>query len=377
MGPAYTPAALLKLIRAVLPPLVAASLLLTAYAVAIRASGSTFFAIDTWFKWDGGYYSIAHTGYELMDCAGIPGFHPGQWCGNAGWFPGYPYLVRGVHLLTGVDTKLVAVIVSQIFAVLSLMLIWNMFLSRRNWPLLLLCAFAPGTYYFLVIFPMSMTMCFMLVTLWALRQQDYVLALLAGTVVGITYPSGIWLAGGLASGLLFEFWRGRRPHPRAWLAVTGPVIGFGLVLFDHHVSVGAWNAFFLTQEKYQHGIHNPVTVLRERFASLWVWKAGWQTAIQSLTAAALVLVAAGSAVRAMWRRKEQPGDVALAVHGLMYWLLPLMIGGGLSPYRSESLLAPAVAGLQRVPRLAVVVLLLAAITIWMIMATEFARGRLV
>src|SRR5688572_27929452 len=249
----------MKLTKAVLPPLIAACLMFAAYAIAVRASGSPFFAIDTWFKWDGGhYFDIAHTGYKLIDCAGIPGFHPGQWCGNSAWFPGYPYLVRAVHRLTGVDTKLVALIVSQIFAVLSLMLVWNVFLSRRNLPLLLLCAFAPGTYYFLVIFPMSMTMCFMLVTFWAQRQQDYVLALLAGTVVGFTYPSGIWLAGALASGLLVEHWSGRHPHPRAWLAVAGPVIGFGLVLLEHHLSVGAWNAFFLTQQKYQHSIHNPV-----------------------------------------------------------------------------------------------------------------------
>jgi hypothetical protein len=375
---AYTPNAVQKLTTAVVPPLVAACLMLAAYAVAVNASGSSVFAIDTWFKWDGGhYFDIAHTGYALVDCAGVPGFHPGQWCGNAGWFPGYPYVVRGVHLLTGADTKLVAVLVSQTFAALSLILIWNVFLSRRNWALLLLCAFAPGTYYFLVIFPMSMTMCFILVALWAQRQGDSVLALLAGTVVGFTYPSGLWLAGVMASGLLFEQWRGKRPRPRAWLAAAGPVMGFGLVLLDHHVSVGAWNAFFLTQQKYQHGIHNPVAVLRERLASLGVWNPGWQTAVQSLTAATLVAVGAASAMRAVWRRKEQPADVALAVHGLTYWLLPLVLGGGLSPYRSESLLMPAVAGLQRIPRLAVVVLLLAAIAIWIVMATEFAKGSLV
>jgi hypothetical protein len=368
----------MKLTRAVLPPLLAACLMVAAYAVAVRASGATFFAIDTWFKWDGGhYFTIAFTGYELMDCAGIPGFHPGQWCGNSAWFPGYPYLARGVHLLTGVDTKLVLLIVSQVFAVLSLTLVWNVFLSRRNWPLLLLCAFAPGTYYFLVIFPMSMAMCFMLVTLWAQRQQDYVLALLAGTVAGFTYPSGIWLAGVLASGLLFEHWRGRRPPPRAWLAVAGPVVGFGLVLLEHHLTLGVWNAFFLTEEKYKLGINNPVAVLRERLAPIWGWNPGWQSGVQSLTAAVLVLIGTASTARVVLRRREQPGDVAHAVHGLTYWVLPLVIGGGLSLFRSESLLVPAVTGLQRIPRFAVVVLLLVAVTIWIIMATEFARGRLI
>jgi hypothetical protein len=271
----------------------------------------------------------------------------------------------------------VAVLVSQTFTVLSLVLIWNVFLARRNWPLLLLYAFAPGTYYFLVIFPMSMTMCFMLVALWAHRQHDSLLVLLAGTVVGFTYPSGLWLSGALASALLVEHWRGRRPHRREWLAAAGPVIGFGLVLLDHQVSVGAWNAFFLTQQKYQHGLHNPVMVLRERLEYLWTWRPGWQVAIQSVMAAVLVLAGAASAARALLRGKEQPGDVALAAHGLIYWLFPLGLGGGLSPFRAESLLVPAVAGLQRMRRDAVVLLLLAAITVWLVMATEFARGSLI
>ena len=349
-----------------------------AYAVAVRAADSTFFAIDTWFKWDSGhYFDIAHKGYELMDCAGIPPHHPGQWCGNSAWFPGYPYVVRGVHLLTSLDTKLVALIVSQFFAVLSLTLVWNLFLSRRNVPLLLLCAFAPGTYYFLFIFPMSMAMCFMLVTLWAQRQQDYLLAFLAGTVAGLTNPSGMWLAGGLASGLLFEYWRGRRPPLRAWLPVAGPVLGFCLVLLEHQLVLGVWNAFFLSEEKYQLGINNPLSALYQRLALVWGLEQGWQAACQSLIAAVLVLVGTAYVARAVWRRKEQPGDVTLAVHGLIYWALPLVIGGGLSVFRSESLLVPAVTNLQRVSRVAVVILLLAAITIWIMMATEFARGRLV
>jgi hypothetical protein len=368
----------MKLTKAVLPPLLAAGLMFAAYAVAVHASGSPFFAIDTWFKWDGGhYFTIAFTGYELRDCAGLPGFHPGQWCGNSAWFPGFPYLARGVHLLTGVDLKLPLLNLSQVFAVLSLTILWNLFLSRRNLPLLLLCAFAPGTYYFLVIFPMSMAMCFILITLWAQRQQDHLLTWLAGTVAGLTYPSGIWLTGVLASALLFEHWRGRHPSPRAWLAVAGPVLGFCLILLDQHVTVGAWNAFFLTEEKYKLGINNPVVVLGQRLASIWGWKPGWQAAVQSLMAATLVLTGAASTSRAVMRRAERPGGVAQAVHGLTYWALPLIIGGGLSLFRSESLLLPAVVGLQRMPRVAVVALLLVAMTIWILMATEFARGALI
>lgn len=366
------------LLRATLPPFIVAGLLIAAFAGAVRASGSDFFAFDTWIKWDSGHYEdVAERGYEFTSCAEVLGFHPAQWCGNAGWFPGYPFLVRGVRLLTGVPTKLVMILVSQAFAVLSLLIVWNLFLSRRDPAVLLLCAFAPGTYYFLVAFPMSMTVCFMLVTLWAQRERHPVTALLAGAVVGFTYPSGICLAGVLASALLVDHWRGERQRARDWLPVAGPILGFCLVLLVHHLAVGLWNAFFLIQEKYQHGINNPIAVLRQRSAYIWVWKPGWQTGIQSLVAAALVLAGAATTAVALWRRRDTPGDAAVATHGLTYWLFPLVLGGAVSPYRAESLLMPAVVGLRRIPPIALIPLILAAVAIWAVMATEFAHGWLV
>lgn len=350
-----------------------------AYALAVDLADARFFAIDTWFKWDGGhYFSIADTGYELMDCAGIPGFHPGQWCGNSAWFPGYPYFVRLVHLVTGYDTKLVALFVSQAFALLALGLLWNLFLSRRNPVLLLLCAFAPGTYYFLVIFPMSMVLSLILLTMWAHGERHYLTAFVTALAAGFTYPTGVILAGVLAASLVIDYLRDSRPPLRAWLPVAGPIIAFGLVLLVHHVATGHWNAFFLTQEKYKNGINNPLTVMRERMAYLWAWHpVWWKVNVQSLLAAALVLLSAGSTVHAMVRRVSRPGDIMLAIQGLIYWLFPMVVGGHVSPYRAESLLVPAVTGLHRCRPMALVPLLLAAIAIWLIMATEFARGNIV
>jgi hypothetical protein len=353
--------------------------MLAAYAGAVQVSGSSFFDINTWFKWDGGhYFSIADSGYELVDCAGIPGFHPGQWCGNSAWFPGYPYFVRLVHFITGYDTKLLALFVSQAFALVSLGLLWNLFLSRQNAVLLLLCAFAPGTYYFLMIFPMSMALSLILLTMWAQRERHYVTAFLTATAAGFTYPTGVVLAGVLASTLVIEYLRGARPQPRAWLPVAGPIIAFGLVLLVHHVATGHWNAFFLTQEKYKNSINNPVTVMRERMAYLWAWHpVWWKICVQSILAAALVLIRLGSTVRAAVRRKAQAGDFMLAIQGLIYWLFPMVVGGHVSPYRAESLLVPAVTGLQRFRPAVLAPILLLAIAIWVIMATEFARGNIV
>jgi hypothetical protein len=369
---------MLRFARAVLPPVVALALMLAGFAWAARDSELELFTYDTWIKWDSGHYlTIAERGYEFMSCAELEGYNPAHWCGNAGWFPGYPHLLRGLRYLTGAPTMLLEVIVSQVFALVDLLLVWNLFLSRRNAALLLLCAFAPGTYYFLVGFPMSMTVCFVLLALWAQRERHDVVAVLSGIAAGLTYPSGIWLTGVLALTLAVGRWRGERPRAGAWLAVAGPAIGFGLVLLIHHVTVGHWDAFFLTQEKYGHTVNNPFAVLWQRSLYIWVWRPGWQIGLQSLLAAAIVVIGAIVVAAAMRRRTDAPGEPALALFGVAYWLIPLVIGGGVSPYRAESLLMPAVAALRRARWFVLAPLMLWAVAIWLVMAAQFVQGWLV
>jgi len=352
--------------------------MLSAFVWAAHSSEWEVFIYDTWIKWDSGHYlTISERGYEFMSCALLPGYNPEHWCGNSGWFPGYPYLVGGLHDLTGQPNILLLILVSQAFALADLLIIWNLFLGRKNPAVLLLSTFAPGTYYFLVGFPMSMTVCFLLLTLWAFRQRRYAVAFGAGTVAGFTYPSGIWMAGVLAVSAAVDQWRARTSGRSAWLTVFGPIVGFGLVLLLHHLTVGHWNAFLLTQEKYGHVLSNPFSILWQRSLYIWVWKPGWQIGLQSLLAAALAITAGAVVVLAARRKSDDPGDVALAAHGLVYWLMPLVMGGGVSPYRAESLIVPAVAALRRARWFVLLPLVGWAIAIWLVMASQFVQGWLV
>lgn len=364
--------------RSVLPPVLAFALMMAAFAWAARDSGWELFAYDTWIKWDSGHYlTISERGYEFMSCAELPGYNPAHWCGNAGWFPGYPYLVRALHDLTGQPNILLLILTSQAFALIDLLLVWNLFLDRRRPAVLLLCAFAPGTYYFLVGFPVSMAVCFLLLALWSYRQHRHAAALVAGLLAGFTYPSGIWLAGVVAMAIVVGRWRRERSRPTVWLASLGPVIGFGLVLLLHHLTVGHWNAFLLTQEKYGHALSNPLGVLWQRSLYIWVWRPGWQIGLQSLLAAALALTVAAVTTLSARRKADRPGDVSLAAHGLVYWLMPLVMGGGVSPYRAEALIMPAVTALGRARWFVLLPLLAWAIAIWLVMATQFVQGWLV
>ncbi len=332
---------------------------------------------ETRIKWDSGHYlSIADRGYELFSCREVAGQDPTQWCGNAGWFPGYPYLVRALHRLTSRHPPRLAVLVSEVLTLVDLALIWNLWLSGRGVLVLLLCAFAPGTYYFIVAFPMSMTVCCTLVALWAAREEHPWLGLTAGAGAGFTYPAGLWLAMVVAGALAVR--RMRRPVPAmAWIPAFGPVLGFAAVLALQAAVIGRWDAFFMIQAKYGHALHNPAAVWWERMQLIWQSVLEWQTGAQSALATCVaVTVAVGAALRSRQGR-GRPGDGLLAAYGLVYWLIPLILGGTLSPYRAESLLAPSVAAMPRSRWPVTLALLAVFLGVWIVMAARFIQGSLV
>ena len=372
----------------VVPPIVAAALMIGVFAAAARASHVPLFNYDTWIKWDSGHYlSIANDGYAFMSCAELAGYDPSQWCGNSGWFPGYPYLLRAFHALTGQPTILLAVILSQLFAALSLGVVWNLFLQRKNGVVLALAAFAPGTYYFLVGFPVSMAVCFTLIAIWAWRTDRRGLAYVTGAIAAFTYPSMVWLSAVFALDLVVKTVRGgpgdavrsARPKSRelgAWLTAAGPAIGFVAVLLLHQMTVGRWNAFFLTQDKYGHGVYFPLSVLVDRAIAVWAFQpVWWRIGLQSLLAAALVVAVVVTLVREARRGQSLRGDLAIGLYALTFWLVPLVLGR-VSPYRAEALLVPAAVVAARFSIRLRVALLAPAIVIWFLMATQFVEGRL-
>src|ERR1700683_5585735 len=83
-----------------LPP-VAAWLAVSGGVLAVSAhEGWPPFAVTrTWVRWDSvRYLSIARSGYDLFPCR-PPTYAPGTWCGNAGWFPAYPWIAGGLERL--------------------------------------------------------------------------------------------------------------------------------------------------------------------------------------------------------------------------------------------------------------------------------------
>ncbi|HEX8099224.1 MAG TPA: hypothetical protein VF660_03370 [Actinomycetota bacterium] len=356
-----------------------------------RGIGMEYFDARVWVKWDASYYlSIARRGYTFFSCgvdrhlADMYGAH--QWCGNAGWFPGYPAMVRVVEQL-GLSGPTAGVLVSTIFQLAILVFVWNAFLiSRSSFDRVLgvlLAAFFFGSVYYRAVFPIAMTAFFILLSLWYLNRERWVPAGLAGFAAAFCYPTGFVLAGVQGAWIL---WHGSRTRwkQRGYrlLATSGlTVAGLGAVMVFQKATTGVWGAFFKVQARYGYGgFHNPlhklVKTVRPVFSGgLSVREASnWQTLVVAVFMVSL-LASVGLRLR-RGEHVEKIEQLAL-ITALAFWLFPLIVGQQVHLYRAEALLLPAVLAFHRVPKAGQMVFLWVALWLAVNMALLFYRGVLV
>ena len=242
-----------RYVRSLGPPL-----LIWAATTAVVVSCAAAFGYDpsrsaTWVRWDSiQYLGIAHDGYDLSHCTNS--YTPADWCGDAGWFPAYPWLVRALHFV-GLPLGGAAVVVSWFFAAATLVLLWKTFFKKRTdvtvLGALIYGAWAPGQIYDYAVFPLSMLAFFTVASLWFLHRGRYAAAGLSGAVAALTYPLGVLLIPVSALWLLAQRgspWRARlrRTAYASGLAALGVVA----LLIDQRIETGHWNAYFLVQDKY-------------------------------------------------------------------------------------------------------------------------------
>src|SRR5206468_626118 len=175
-----------------IPPLVVWAAAAGSLTAAANAFSYAPLASTTWARWDSGQYEqIARSGYVLFRCPG-----DGRGCGDAAWFPAYPWLVRALHLF-GLPVLGTAVVVSWSFAAATLFLLWRTFLERRvraaALGALLYAAFAPGQVYDYAVFPQAMLAFWTLAHLWLLHRGRWLAAGACGAVAVLSYPAGVLL----------------------------------------------------------------------------------------------------------------------------------------------------------------------------------------
>jgi hypothetical protein len=299
-------------------------------ACVAAAMGFNPFRSSTWLRWDSHHYlSIARGGYTpLVHCPPASGAPPTAWCGNAGWFPGYSWVIRAVAW-SGIPAEAAGLLIAS-GALLGILL-----LVARAWPgrwmPLWLAAFFPGNIYYAAIFPCSLFVFLACSCLRACREQRWAPAALTALFAACCYPTGILLA------LVIGIWAVWRRTPAALLPAAGAGLGFALVRGTMRLQTGAWDAYTKVHAGYQMtwGVEALYVRLRPFIDHHYQNDATIVTGLQTLLVLSLVF-------RGLWQAMAQK-DVLSALYLAAFWSAPLALGGGpVSLYRSESLLLPVV-----------------------------------
>ena len=370
----------MRLWRLAGPPLVIWAGVATTVAVAAAAFGYAPFHGSTWARWDSRHYlTIARGGYDFFRCA--PDYPFPGWCGNAGWFPGYPWVVGGLHLV-GLPLRGTAAAVSWLFAAGTLVLLWNTFFGRRIsvtvLGALVYAAFAPGQIYDYAIFPLSMLAFFTVLHLWFLQRGRLVAAGLAGAVAALSYPLGVLLVPVSAAWLLIEQSVQLRERLRRVAIASGLTFaGVVALAIDQKLETGRWNAYTLVQDKYRHHFQNAIAATRDSLRPIVhgspfeLAKApAWQTALVTLALVAIV-------VRALLNRRSLDRvDALILLWAIPTWVLPLS-QAAVSIQRSQAALLPLAISVRRLPSPLILVLIVVAVAVALAMEKLFLQGKIV
>jgi hypothetical protein len=385
---------------ALVPPLVA---LVVAWAtIAVRSPYRGWRLLDpsSYGRWDTGHYlHIARSGYAAVWHCGashLPGnLPPGNYlCGTIGWFPGYPFAMRGLSTVTGLPLMTAGLILAWTCWYLVLVLMWRLLAGARSprtrWLCLLIAAFFPGQIYFAALFPISMCIAGILTCLYVtLRRPNLAwLGFAAGFVAAYSYLTAIVLAPALLITSLLVL-RGRR-RLQVILPAAGAAAGFAAVLLTMQLWVGIWDAYFISARKYNVGAHMPLDSLIARLRPLWTPVPSDQhvrtaAAAQTLLTLGLVgLVCVVTVVGAVRGRAWTAPiaspisafDLTFLLMTVGVWLVPYIAGGSASAYRSEAFVVVGVPLLRRLPARLLVVPLGAAVYVAWHMVPYFFNGQL-
>ena len=349
------------------------------YAAA-RSAGFDPWPTASWGRWDTGHYlSIADSGYVYERCDGVANRGPEDWCGNSGWFPGYPYLMRvGSWFGPGLDTVGRAISITAMVG--TWVVLWFGFLRRRPFLAgvlgMAIAAAFPASVYYGAIFPISTMLLALMLALVCIDRQRWLLAGCAGAVAATVYTSGV-VVGALAFVPLTALSVGDlRARVRAALAVGVPIaLGYLAVLANFQRDVGAWNAPLETQASYHFDPAFPLVTIYRQAQKLTDEVQPGIIGVQTLLLAGMVVTAGFVAFRD--RVELSLGERGAVVLVGALWLLPLTLGGDLSLYRAESLLLPVVILLSRLRASLLAVLATACLPVCFMMARLFFDATLI
>lgn len=321
-----------------------------------------FGTAQSWARWDSNRYEeIAEVGYYFHRCGPeANNRRPDQWCGNAGWMPMLPILMRASSAATGAHLFTSGWAISQSAHLGTLALVWFGALKRRvsarSISALALAAVFPGLIYQSAVFPMSMATAALLATVLLASRERWLWASATASVAALSHTAALAIVPTLG---IYLLWVNPWHTGRQWRVLVrrsvlffGPVIA-GLVAFGAYLQwkVGDWGAYLKIQAEYGHERLDPLTALWRRVTPLWTDAvanpSNW-VSLQALLVSAIVIVLGIGA----WRHRRTLTNLErlLVVYGGAFWLLPLTPAGSTASYwRMVALLVPVSALATRLP----------------------------
>ena len=225
--------------------------------------------------WDVEHYlSISEIGYESFPCVEGVHFPAGEICGNVGWYPGWPLVVKALRPLFGGSSPAAFIGLAFIFTLAAFLLFFKMMIDRYDIgcavPALLALALGPASFYLITGFPYAMLAFLFLLYLFLLERNSQPLRntalFLVALLLSLTYPTGILIA--LVP--VVRYLRLNRPIKpllkdyRHWLKLAGYVAPFvlGPLLL--------WSYFYFKFDDFFLQLHFQAKYQRTWSFPLWV-----------------------------------------------------------------------------------------------------------
>jgi len=374
----------------VAPPVFAFFLAKLTVTIGASFSDVRLTELETYSRYDSAHYlSIATQGYSLYSCAQVPGYNPKDWCGNAGWMPLFPGLLWFLSFVSSWSPLLWGITLTNLGFLGLLICIWltlggytlrgsvETSLSKRLLALIAV-ACCPGNIYFHAVFPISLFALLLAGFLLQLARNRWLIAGSLGAAAACAYSTGFLLCPICGIwGLLSKSFLKKSERLR-WIAGSSLALcGFLMTMVIFQLTVGRWDAFFKVQAKYGHGVHNPLYTLAHAVFPLFNsfnWKAFFPAAQTLLVAILMTLAVFMLMIR---RAALETIDKIAILSGLLFWIFPLIMGGGVSLYRSEALLFPVFFIVRHFPLSVTLPLVICLVFNSIGMAWLFFRGVLV
>lgn len=318
---------------------------------------------DCFVRWDSALYmQIAEQGHTLFHCGPEQGYEANStvWCGNSGWAPLYPFLMNLLSNISGWTLAISGMVLSSLFFLAYLLvgaqLVKVSSYNIRNWLLIAILAFCPGNIYFHAVFPLAQVAFCMALFMLFLRNEKFLYAGIVGFFAVLSYSIGFFLLAILGIyGLYILVYR--REIFWQFSLKTGLITLTGLLaLFTYdYFATGYWNALFMIQTKYGHGINSPWKMFGLRWDKLFhepFTLKSWNE-VQNLVMVFYIIVIATYTLR---QKAAGTFRVFHALYLMVFWFLPYCTGMDVALYRNSAVLGPGHSAAQRFPLWALAVL---------------------